>query len=344
MLLLLLACPKAPTPPPVVDGLPLLPAPDAPIYSAAPGAPKDPLVAWAVPKGALYDDALAGAAAGLAQVISDHKGYDEAALRWACLRAGWPYGTEKVWWVRTAEDQAPPNIQSLLEKEKAPLGLARFRDRQGDVWVLITGSITVMLPPIDREPDIGDRVSVQPKASGWSEWSQRVLPPNGAPHTGPAVYGEPGEWLLELSAVPEGGSRRVVAQLPIYVGEETPSDGPFLQVDLEKPAASTAPGLALTRLNVLRDVLGVGDLEADALLDSAARTGLTTASTDPWTKAGYREGVQLECIGDTVRGCLDDLFWDIDSRAGLREEDLKAVGVGADWTEQGLHMVLILGG
>jgi hypothetical protein len=344
MLLLLLGCPpKTPVGPPDVEGtLPVLPAPDAPIYSAAPGTPSDPLVAWAVGD-RVYDDALGGAAAGLAEFISAMGGHDEAAVHWACLRAGWPYGVGRVVWERSPHDTAPPSFVAELEGETAPVGVARYRDAQSDIWVLITGRIQVLLPPIDREPEIGDTLSLKPTASGWSDWQQRVLPPNGDVKTGAAVFGEPGEWLLELSAVPTaGGDRYVVARLPLYVGEQTPPDGPFLQVDLEKPAASAAPELALPRLNVMRSVLGAEDLEDDALLDSAARKAM--AGDGHWTAAGYDNGAVMECTGNTVRGCLDDLFWDIDGREGLRDPELKAVGVAAEWTEAGLHMVVMLGG
>ena len=348
MLLFLLACPK-PVGPPEVHGLPLIPAPDAPIYSAAPGEPADPLVAWVVPEGALYDETLAGAAVGLAEVISTLGGHDEAALRWACIRAGWPYEVGRVVTVRTANDQVPSQIQVELANETAPFGLARYRDGAGDLWVLITGSIAVMLPPIDREPEVGDEVSVRPQASGWTDWQQRVLPPNEQVRSGPAVYGEPGEWLLELSAMPLGGpgataERQVVARLPIYVGQETPHDGPFLGIDMDKPAASAVPELALTYLNVLRDVMRVRDLEGDLLLDSAARNGLAGPMDEPWAKAGYSSGAQVECTGQTVRGCLDHLFWDIDSRTALRDPSFGAVGVAAEWTPQGLHLVIELAG
>ena len=114
MLLLLLGCPPKPPPgPPDVEGqLPVLPAPDAPIYSVAPGSPADSLVAWAV-DGLTYDDALGGAAAGLAEVISDLGGHDEAAVRWACLRAGWPYGVGRVAWERTPHDTVPAALVSF---------------------------------------------------------------------------------------------------------------------------------------------------------------------------------------------------------------------------------------
>jgi len=340
MLLLLLGCPPKPPPgPPNVEGqLPVLPAPDAPIYSAAPGAPGDPLVAWAV-DGLTYDDALGGAAAGLAEVISDLGGHDEAAVHWACLRAGWPYGVGRVAWERTPHDTAPTAFVSSLKGETAPVGVARYRDNESDIWVLLTGRIQVMLPAIDREPEIGDSLSLKPMASGWSDWQQRVLPPNGPPSSGAAVFGEPGEWLLEMSAVPTaGGSRHVVARLPLYVGEETPPDGPILQVDLEKPAASGTAELALPRLNVLRDVLGTDNLESDTLLDAAAR------SEASWTSAGYADGARLECTGQTVRGCLDELFWDIDSRAALRNPKLTAAGFAGEWTEDGLEITVVLGG
>ena len=345
MLLFLLACPK-PDGPPEVQGLPLISAPDAPIYSAAPGEPTDPLVAWVVAEGSLYDETLAGAAAGLAEVISEHKGYDEAALRWACIRAGWPYGVGRVVTVRAANDQVPAQIQDELANETGPFGLTRYRDEAGDLWVLITGSIAVMLPPIDREPEVGDELSLHPKASGWSDWQQRMLPPNEATQRGPTVYGEPGEWLLELSAKPLGSDRGrvVVARLPIYVGQETPHDGPFLEVDLEKPATSAVGELALPRLNVLRDVMGVEVLEGDPLLDSVARRALEDSMDEPWTKAGYDTGAQVECTAQTVRGCLDHLFWDIDSRAALRDPGFSAVGVAAEWMPEGLHLVIQLAG
>ncbi len=232
LLSLLLACPKqGPLEPPVTEGSPLVPALVAPVYTASPAQPRDPLIAWAM-RDRAYDETLAGAAAALAFVHAQHGSVDEAAVRWALIRAGWPFGFGQVELETVAEEATPGLLLAELDDIPAdvPVGLVRVRTPKGDTWALIAAEPPISLAPFSREPDIGDPLELALDPTGWTQLSQRALAPSGRVYEGGVVYGEPGEWLVELSGVDASGQRRHLVQVPVYVGEPTPDDGPFLSV------------------------------------------------------------------------------------------------------------------
>ena len=335
MLLILLACPKpVDLEPPVAEDRPIVPAPVAPIYTQAPGVPADPLVRWVLPEA---DEALSGAAAGLAFVHDEHGALDEAAVRWALIRAGWPYSYGLVDLETVAADDVPERLASVARDaaEQGPVGLARVRADDGDTWVLVAGQVNGELPAFPRETDIGEGLEL---AS-----SQRTLAPSGRVHDGPVVFGEPGEWLVEVGDV----------QLPIYVGELTPEDGPFLGVESGRPSEAEAVASTTESLNVLRDLLGAAAVEVDPVLSAVAAEEANRRATGERGEAreaairgaGYDGAVgELVCTGKTVQGCLDNLFWSIDARQHLAQQGYTHAGVGARWTSSGLLIVVDLAG
>lgn len=335
MFLYLLACPKPTTlEPPVPEQRPIVPAPVAPIYTAAPGVPADPLVRWALPAA---DESLSGAAAALAFVHDDQGSFDEAAARWALIRAGWPYSYASVEMQTVAADGVPEALVQTAKEvpDGDPVGLARVRGDDGDTWVLIIGVVSQELPPFARESDIGHVLDLGP--------AQRSLAPSGRLHEGPVAFGEPGEWLVEVGDV----------QVPVYVGEETPEDGPFLLVEAGRPSEAEAVARTTESLNVLRDLLGAGDLEVDPVLNIVAGDEADRrAAGSPGDEregtirgAGYDGAVgELVCTGRTVQGCLDNLFWSIDARQHLAEGGYTHAGIGARWTPAGLLIVVDLAG
>ena len=335
MFLLLLACPKhTDLEPPVPDARPIVPAPVAPIYTRSPGAPADPLVRWAMPQA---DESLSGAAAALAFVHDEHGAVDEAAVRWALIRAGWPYGYAKVDLTTVEPDAVPQALVATSQElpEGTSAGLARVRGEDGDTWVLVVGAISQELPAFPRESDIGEQLDLGT--------SQRSLAPSGRIHEGPVVFGEPGEWLVEVGEV----------RVPVYVGEPTPEDGPFLSVETGRPSEAEAVASTTDRLNVLRDLLGTTDVEVDPVLNVVAgdeaerRAGgaVGDGREEAIRGAGYDGAVgELVCTGQTVQGCLDNLFWSIDARQHLGEETYTHAGIGARWTASGLVIVVDLAG
>lgn len=330
LLFTLIACPKPVDieGPPVPVGLPVVPAPVAPVYTRAPGIPSDELVRWAVGD---YDETLAGAAAALAFIHDEHDAIDEAAIRWALFRAGWPYGFQKVDLVTVPADTTPDGLVTTARAlpEGTPVGLARVRDDDGDTWVLIVGDVAADLPPFDREAEVGEALDLGV--------TQRALAPGGELVEGAFVYGEPGEWVVEAS-----GDDWLVS-VPVYVGEITPEDGPFIAVDTLRPSVEQAEVGAEGKVNVLRDLLGADDLDVDPVLSSLARTAADADAFEPSTVYGG-SAVAISCTGQTVQGCLDRTFWSIDSRALLANPEHTHMGIAARWTTDGLRLWVILAG
>ncbi len=349
--MLLLACPKAPveTGPPVPPASPILPAPYATVYTAAPAPARDPLVAY-VSAGRNTDETLSGAAASLSLQVAEEGGLDQASRHWALITAGWPYGVSSVLVERSDKDQIPAAFQASVQSVDpgVPIGVARSRAADRDTWVLLVGQVTTPVKPFAREAQVGDRLALQPQNSDWERVEQRSLPPTGAARLGPVTYDAPGEWLVELYGV-RGDARTLLIRLPVYVGEETPEDGPFLGVELDKPTGDTALRRAEAGLNELRELLGAAPLQMDPV--ALALAGKHARSLDDQTQvdvlaqaqaAGLRDPELLVCEGEDTTGCLDQLFWSIDARPALRNPNLTLMGVHVDWTARGLRVVTLV--
>ena len=351
LLTLLIACPKPRSlEPPVPEGAPVVPAIVAPLYAASAAEPSDPLVAWAMHE-RRYDETLAGAAAGLAFVHDKHGAVDESAVRWALIRAGWPYGFEQVELQVVDEDKTPTLLLAELAEVEAttPVGLARVRTPKGDVWSMVVGQQPIEAAPFPREAEIGEALELAVDPAGWTRLSQRALAPSGRVHQGPLVFGEPGEWLLELSGTDASGTASQLIQVPLYVGEPTPEDGLFLSVDTARPSEPEARQQALSDLDVLRDLLGAGELQLDPVLAAVAgaeadrrAAGGSAQDRPALSEQVAGSSAELVCTGVTVQGCLDQLFWAIDPRLVLSDPGWERAGVGARWTTQGLLLVVVL--
>ncbi|MED5373679.1 MAG: hypothetical protein VX899_21860 [Myxococcota bacterium] len=352
-LILFLACPKpvAETGPPTPGPSPILPAPYAPVYTAAPGVAADPLVNW-VAQSHRYDETLSGAAGALALMVPSTGELDGAAVHWALIQSGWPYGTAKAQVFPAKRDQIPAEVSAAIQKvpKSTPIGLARARQGDQETWVLLEASVTAEVRPFLREVGLGDSLTLRPTASGWSALEQRALPPQGPARTGSVQYDAPGEWLVELWGTKDGARQRLV-QVPVYVGEVTPEDGPFLNVDASKPEGDLAIRAAERGIAELRGVLDAPPLEMDPVLLSLAgrhSKQLAMGEADAQailqttSEAGLTDAALMVCTGETVQGCLDHLFWSVSDREVLRNPSQTLLGVGADWTAGGLQIVVLV--
>lgn len=345
-LLLLLACPKpiSETGPPEPGPAPVLPAPYAPVYTQAPGTPADPLVRWVIGE-ATYDEALSGAAGSLALLHAKTGALDEAAIRWALITAGWPHGVHGFEVFNSDYDQVPDALRAALAQVPAgrPVGLVRARTAAGDSWFLLHGDVSVAVQPFSREADLGEVVDLTTGVTGWTGLTQRALSPSGRVFTGPVAYGEPGEWLLELSGTDPYGQPSTPIQVPVYVAEVTPEDGPFLAIESDKVGTTEAARRAEYGLGALRDLLDAPPMDPDPVLVSLARQDASSQvqgflPPDPRT-AGFERIERISCVGASVQGCLDQVFWDIDGRQVLQDPTWDLVGAAAEWTPAGLMVV-----
>ncbi|MCB9761252.1 MAG: hypothetical protein H6739_15530 [Alphaproteobacteria bacterium] len=360
----LLACPKPTAPlPPSGDDPPVLPAPVASVYTASPAPPKDPMVAWALvppppadrraePAPPLpYDETLSGAAAGAGLFYLDHgRDLDMPAVRWAAYQAGWPYPISRFSLEQVAIGAVPESLLAELRggalQEGEVLGLARVRGPGAEVWVAVMSNPEPPLAPFAREHKVGDRLRVRLREvegePAWTDLQQRALSPSLVLREGETIpLDEPGEWVLELTGQDRWGQRRVVVRAPLYVGETTPVDGPFLEVGAPPPDLGAAIQETLKGVNDLRGLVDAPPVTTDAVLAAVARKeaarraqgGAPDPDPEPRLRAaGYPEGpvAEVSCRADTVQSCLDGLFWAVDTRAALLDPRYDAVGVGVE--------------
>lgn len=346
--LLMFACPKGPELPPEDPGKPILPAPEAPVYAQVPNAAlRDPLLAWAS-RGLPVDEALSGAAAGLGLVLVEDPGLDASRVRWAALRAGWPFPVQGVSVEASTEGAVPEAFLIGVREGLQPgqsLGLARVRGPQGDLWVALTSTPTVQLAAFPRVRALGEpfTLSVQ-DPRGWTELRLRGLSPALELHEGPSLLlDQPGEWVIELEGLDPQGRRRAAVQVPVYAGVQPPVDGPFLRTD--SPPADPAQAIreVLAGLDELRSFSEAPALTTDPVLASLARSeasrqaqggGPPTDSQERLRRAAGSAGLVAEvwCQADTVHACLDGWFWDPDTRRSILDPRFTLVGVGAELT------------
>jgi hypothetical protein len=351
---LLLGCPKPPveTGPPAPPISPILPAPYATVYTQAPGPARDPLVAY-VAEGKLTDETLSGAAGSMSLLVNEAGAIDQASLHWALITSGWPYKVSQVLVERVDKDQIPASFESTVADldPTLPIGVARSRSPGLDTWVLLVGQVDSPIQPFAREAQVGQSLTLQVSDGSWSRVEQRMLPPQGPLRLGPGTYDAPGEWLVELYGLGEDDARTLLVQLPVYVGEETPEDGPFVGVETDKPTGDAALRRAEAGLNELRSLMGAQPLQMDPValalagkharaLDSGESEALNVLSLA--SDAGLQDPQILVCEGEGVNGCLDSWFWSIDARPALRNPNLSLMGLHVSWTAEGLRIVALV--
>jgi hypothetical protein len=336
---------------PVDASSPILPALEAPIYAAAPYAPADPLVqkVAARARGLALDESLSAAAAAVGLADAEGAGVDGAVVTWAAFAAGWPHPVQAIGMERVAEGH-PPGEGFLEDLEAASeqwpvAGLARARGRRGDTWVLLLSAPAIELGPFPRELGVGETFALPLGDTGdWTDLQQLAIGPDRIIHDGPVVLDQPGEWVVELWGTGADGDRRL-AQFPLYVGLETPADGPF--VAPVRLGVEDLEGEILASLNELRSLEEVRPVTADTSLALAARAGLAApgrgAAVDKLGQLGFSWGAELACRGETVTDCLDDLWWSVSDRQALLHPELRLGGVAARSSAGSVTIVVALG-
>lgn len=336
---LLLAC-VATSRPPRVDPevLPTLPSPRGDVYGHGAATPKDPLVAR-VAEGVTWDEALSGAAAGVALALLSGQPADAATVRWKAVLAGYPYPVVAKTVAVSDHGEVPGALVAEARRqagEGIDLGIVRARGREQDVWVMLVGERRAELPPVPREVAVGDAIAL----GAGAEWT--VADPFGAVRrvAGDLVADAEGEWLLRATV---GGD--VVATFPVYAGTRTP-EAPPLAVTA---SGATPEALARATVDAVRDAYGLAPYAADAALDSVARSRMRTlreggeppAAEGQLRAAGFVDGAVAGawCRAATVNACLDQLWWSVERR-GVLVGDYGSVGVAA--ATEGAEVVLSL--
>ncbi len=349
---LLLACLPKPDPPKVV---PVLPATSAPLYTRAPGASPDPVVAG-LAADLPWDETLSGAAASLALAHSQHPLLEGHEVQWAAYRAGWPHPILSFGIEQVAQGETPTRLLTGLKLTKTgQIGLARARHGNIDTWILLVGEVLLDLAPFARQHEVGDTLSIQwPADVVWTHVRVRAASPSGQVLLGPTVsMEEPGEWVVEVQQVV--GDRAVdLARAPIYVGVIEPQDAPLeLARPLATGGAKEIQRLATDGLDSLRHLVEAPSLAPEPMLETSARKALSEwmggeGISDPVARMaglGYGDSpvAELRCHAVSINACLDDLYWSVDSRIHLLDPSFENVGVAGGTREGNVMLVVDLG-
>lgn len=331
---LLVACAahRAPEPVgPAAPSAPHLPAPVADLYVRHIGQPVDPLVVQVL-GGRPWEEVLSGAASGVALALVARGEVDLSAARWAAIRAGYPFPVLTMDVVHVEHDVAP----SLNLPSDGDLGLVRARGPDDDIWVVLRGAGGPDLPRLPREARVGDFVPLS--GASW-----RAASPDGATRTleHGVLFDQAGEWLLQ--AVSEG---RILATLPVYVGEPTPDTAPFAgELSGEDPEEATFNALASVwewygREPPVRDT-GM-DSVARVRLRALGEAGTPESSATLLKRAGYVDGANgAECQAASLRECLEQMWWSPDQRA-IYAGDFNSVGVATSSEGRGVRVVVMV--
>jgi hypothetical protein len=297
-----------------------------------------------------FDEALAGAAAGLAILIGENgsTGFDSADLTWACIRAGWPYPLSDMRSLSVGKDGRPEGLLAELKLQDASrAGLARARTANNDTWVYLQSEVSQPALPFSKTHALGASFSNPFETT--SNVKTHLLSPSGnVLELGKEqTLNESGEWLLEshLEGVP-------ILLAALFVDTKAPQKAllPFQEAsaNAESPAK-----LAATLLSEMHKIYFDTDqgLQRDVSLDTLARIALKgwqTGESLPaahvrFEKLGFVREPRGEilCTGESVRACLDNLFWSIPLRKVLLSVQHKSVGVAAHQSETGQLTLMI---
>lgn len=324
---------------------PILAAPEADLYAAVGGEPRDALVAAAA-QGMSWDEALSGAAGSLA--LASDRAPELGQARWAAWRAGYPYPLRALSFAAEEPGAFPDELISAVKAEIRPgdhLGLARARVGQEDRWVALIGRASRTLSPFPRQLARGETLRLE--GAGVARF--RLTSPTGQAQEGPLpaapALAETGEWWLELYAEDE----RVVLAVPVTVGM-APSPAPPLDLPGRAPdGPEQATAQALEGIAEIRAIFDLAPVGADPTLALLARQPLE--AREGWTvaeapgrvrAAGFAQGDGFSCSAPTVPLCLDAALRSGDGRRALLDPRWRLAGGGARVESSGVSLVFFL--
>lgn len=346
-MLLLLACATTVGPPEDLDGPPVLPAPEAPLYAAAPGEPTDGAL-----KAALrampelrWDESLSGAAAGVALRVGAGEAVDDAVVRWAAWRAGWMWPVDR-WVVGLSEEaaQPPPEVAAALQGGGV-IGLARARGAAGEAWVVLRSTPEVGVAAFPRAWRLDDTLRLEVTDPGWSAPLLAAMAPSGRlVEAGVVTLDETGEWLVQAtSQSAEGVEARLV--VPVYVEVEPPERPPVAFGPAVGRDAERSVDLAWDVLDALRAPADLPVLASHPLLEAAARSQLAGEPMDVGRVQGlgFSDGGGVTCAAPTVVACIEPLAWTLEHRPDLLGPGRRWGGVAAVTDPRGVRISVVLG-
>jgi hypothetical protein len=328
-------------------GVPVLPSPEADLYAHGTAIPLDPLVARQA-AGLPWDEALSGAAGALAM---EGKEPSMPVVRWAAVRAGYPYPIASVVLGRVGVGSEPEDLLEHVRPSLRPtddLGLARARVGGDDVWVALVGRRIATLAPFPREIEPGGSIVLA--SDDPLDWT--LVSPEGELRSGKTsstlVLASAGEWWLEVRR-PDG---KVVASVPLYVGMPTPA-APLVEEGGAIAGPDEATEVLVRVVNDVRSAFAREPVRRDATLQTLADRPLEQVLEGTWVAdqaearlqaAGFVGGPvgQLVCDEESVFACVDGWLRRPRDRVTLLEPGFRVGGAAVEVRTDGVTAVLNL--
>ncbi len=325
---------------------PILPAIDADVYSTAPTTPRDPKVATAA-AGLEWDESLSGAAANLAIDLSSNMPIDAASVRWAGLKAGWPYPITHAAMELVSHQSDCPT--SLLESIPAHthVGIARARGASSDAWVVLSTNVQRVASPFSNAQALNTEFSLpyeNPEGLSLSAYGS-----TGELQTGSSVtFDHEGEWVVEVI---DETQQTLILRAAIYVAGESPDYAPIEPIAAEM---DNTEAQILLMINEARGHFVNGNLVSEPLLTSTARRSLQEWIDNGAPSPSHEDlgaitltgspTVALLCMGETPRACVDQIYWSAQHRGALLKDSQAGAGIASEVVDGVIHAVIHLAG
>jgi hypothetical protein len=333
---------------------PRLPAPEARIYAVHMGSSTDGMVA-SLTGDLPWEESLSGAAGALGVEVAGGEHPDLWSVRWAALRAGYPYPIEEFTYELVPEGAVGQRVIAGLGAQVRPgdhVGLVRVRSGQGDLWVGLLGRPRVLLEPIPRELPLGGELKLEALAGG-GELSSSLVSPSGRLEQGDLWQGrsftlnEQGEHWVEIR---EGES--VAAAFTVVVGALSEPAAPLADIHAVGADPESLADAAWDLLDATRELYGRPALAGDPILGPVASAHLDDRMGVDGPESGAFRGepgscrASLSCsllAGAGTEVCFQQWLVDPPSRAALVDPRCTLAGVATDRRSERLWLQIELG-
>lgn len=333
---------------------PRLPAPEARVYATQVGTPGDLLVASVV--GDLpWEESLSGAAGALGVEAAEGEPPDLWTVRWAALRAGYPYPIEEFSYEQVPEGAVGERVIQAATQQVRPgdhLGLVRVRSGSGDLWVTLLGRPRVLLEPVPRELPPGGELKLVPEP-GAGELSLSLVSPSGKLEQGDLwqgrsfVLSEAGEYWVELK-----DRHGVAAAFTVMVGALSEPAAPLAGQYSKAADAEGIEDVGWELLDHVRDLYGWSLMDDDPILGPVARAHLDDLMGAEGPESGAFRGepgscrASLSCsllAGAPVEACFQQWLVEPSARAAMLDPRCTVAGVAGGARGERLWLQIELG-
>ncbi len=333
---------------------PRLPAPEARVYATHQGQPADLLVASVV--GDLpWEEALSGAAGALGVDLAGGAMPDLWQVRWAALRAGYPYPVEEFSYEQVSEGAVGARLIQGMAEQLRPgdhLGLVRVRSGQADLWVALLGRPRVLLEPVPRELSPGGELKLATQA-GAAELQLSIVSPSGKLEQGDLWQGrsftlsERGEHWVELR-----DSQGVAVAFPVVVGSMSDPAPPLAGAYTVAADAGELEQAAWELLDEVRHHFGWEPVQDDPILGPVARAHLDDRMGHDGPTSGAFRGEPGSCraslgcsllAGAGVEACFQEWLVEPTARSAMLDPRCTVGGVASGARGERLWLQLELG-